>query len=162
MKERTPFQHLPGEENPQFFKIGMNILPSECDCEECSSMCNGPCCGTAEEIKNLIKLGYANRLMLDDFPPGPDLVKPALKGYEGKRSPWETRTEEGCTFWKEGKCELHNLGLKPMQGSLAHHSQSREEQIEIEDFIRDTWISGEDGTEVIEQWKSVTGKMKNI
>ncbi|WP_353656150.1 hypothetical protein [Bacteroides acidifaciens] len=27
-----------------------------------------------------------------------------------------------CTFFHDGKCELHDLGLKPTEGRLSHHS----------------------------------------
>jgi hypothetical protein len=98
--------------------------------------------------------GYGNRLMYDNLPGGEDLIKPALKGYEGRQSPWETHTFCGCTFWHEGKCELHVLGLKPLQGKLAHHSLNRDQNQEIEDVINDSWRS-EKASEVIEKWKTI-------
>lgn len=115
-------------------------------------MCHAPCCGTPEEMEKLIKLGYRNRLMFDDWPGQEDLIKPALKGYGGKKAPWETRTEKGCTFWKKGKCELHKLGLKPMVGRLAHHSNSLEDSMKIEDVVRESWRT-EKAKEVIQLWK---------
>ena len=130
---------------------GLDILPSECDCEKCRNMCHGPCCGTVEEIDRLIDLGYANRLMYDDWPDGNSLIKPALKGYEGENAPWVTRTEEGCTFWIEGKCQLHDLGLKPLQGRLSHHSQTFEHEMDIEDIIKDEWQNDKTAA-VIKKW----------
>jgi len=96
--------------------------------------------------------GFASRLMFDDWPFGADMLKPAMKGSEGERAPWEVKTEEGCTFWKDGKCELHQSGLKPIQGKLAHHANTRAQIGEIEGLIRSSWDSDE-ATEVIERWK---------
>lgn len=126
--------------------------PNECDCERCSRMCRAPCCGTPGDIKKLIEAGYAKRLMLDDLPSGPDMIKPALKGSEGEEAPWEVSSEKGCTFWKKGKCELHDLNLKPTQGKLVHHSFNREQYEGVEEIIRDSWETPEAGN-VIEMWK---------
>jgi hypothetical protein len=129
-----------------------NVLQTECDCEKCRSMCKSPCCGTIEDIQKLIDAGYGDRLMVDDWPGDTDLIKPAMKGSEGHRAPWETTTEEGCTFWKDGKCELHNLGLKPTQGKLAHHDNKLHQVLGIEDLIRDSW-EDDNAKEFIEKWK---------
>lgn len=132
----------------------MNILPTECECKECSLMCHAPCCGTHEEMQILIDNGYASRLMYDDLPGGPPMLKPALKGYEGKRSPWSTATEEGCTFWKDGKCELHSLRIKPIQGKLAHHSLTDKQFDSISDYIKENWenVTLEELDTLISKW----------
>ena len=132
----------------------LNILPSECDCEICSIMCHAPCCGTLEDIDRLIEAGFADRLMYDDYPGIVDeIIKPALKNYEGQRAPWETNTLNGCTFWKDGKCELHDLGLKPIQGKLAHHDNSEDEIYAIEEMLVDSW-TGKGVEAIIQKWKS--------
>lgn len=104
----------------------IKIIETECDCPICQYMCHAPCCGTPVEVEMLIKAGFDSRLMLDDNPddvyPEP-VIKPALKGYEGKRAPYHVASHQGCTFWKDGKCELHSLGLKPYLGRVAHHAQ---------------------------------------
>lgn len=136
----------------------MNVLPSEseCDCVKCSEMCHAPCCGTIRDIVKLIEAGYADRLMLDDWPGDTDLIKPALKGHEARTAPWSTLTKKGCTFWKEGKCELHESGLKPTQGKLAHHGNNKDQVKAIEDFIRSDWNKDE-ALMLIEAWKTMTG-----
>lgn len=124
----------------------LTILPTECDCERCSLMCMAPCCGTPEDMMTLMDKGYGSRLMLDDWPDyngNPNLIKPAMKGSEGCKAPWETRTAEGCTFWKDGKCELHSIGLKPTQGKLALHGQNEDETYYIADIIRASWKTDE-------------------
>lgn len=132
----------------------LKILTTECDCEKCSFMCHAPCCGTPNDMKLLIEAGYGKRLMYDDLPGGEAMLKPALKGYEGRRSPWEVSSKQGCTFWKEKKCELHSLGLKPIQGKLAHHSLNKSENDEIGDYINESW-EDEKGNEVIEKWRKI-------
>lgn len=132
----------------------MNVLPSECDCQKCSMMCRAPCCGTPEDMISLMHEGYASRLMLDDYPGAPDMIKPALKGFEGDTAPWEVASEEGCTFWSEGKCELHNLGLKPLQGKLALHGATVEEKDYISKLVCDSW-EGEKAKEAIDLWRSL-------
>ncbi len=115
-------------------------------------MCHAPCCGTPDEMHKLMEAGYGERLMVDDWPDGPPMIKPAMKGYEGKISPWNTRSDEGCTFWKEGKCQLHSSGLKPLQGKLAHHSLEFNEISAIENAIVAAWET-ERASEVIDMWK---------
>lgn len=133
-------------------QLKLKILPSECDCLKCSTMCQGPCCGTPKEMKELITRGFGSRLMFDDLPGGSDLLKPALKGYEGKKAPWQTASKEGCTFWINGKCELHSSGLKPIQGKLAHHTLTDDDDMKIGNFIKQSWETKE-AEEVINIWK---------
>ena len=129
----------------------------ECSCEKCSQMCHAPCCGTPEDMKKLIDNGYAKRLMYDDLPGGNNMLKPALKGYEGEKAPWSTSSRFGCTFWKDGKCELHSLGLKPSQGRFAVHNMPDEDQQKIAEYINDSWSSRK-GDKVVKEWKKINIK----
>lgn len=135
--------------------MNLKVLPCDCDCEKCRSMCHAPCCGTPEDIKNLMENGYGNRLMLDDWNSSgcPTLIKPALCTYEGEKAPFHTTSKKGCTFWKKGKCQLHKIGLKPLQGKLAHHDRSQNEINHIEYLIENSWNT-ENGSKVIEEWKN--------
>ena len=117
-------------------------------------MCHATCCGTPEDMQRLINAGYGRRLMYDDLPGGEDMIKPALKGFEGNKSGWDVASKEGCTFWKDGKCELHDLGLKPSQGKLSHHSLTQEENNAIGNFVNESWDT-EEGQKVIDEWKSI-------
>src|ERR1700679_1101292 len=121
----------------------LSISYSECDCKKCQKMCHAPCCGTPEDFENIIEAGFGKRLMFDAFPDGEPMLKPALKGYEGNRSPFETASIKGCTFWNGKHCELHSKGLKPSLGKLAHHSLNKEQKEEIIDFINESWTSQE-------------------
>jgi len=137
----------------------LSIKETECSCHKCSSMCHSPCTGTPEDMEAIMDAGYGDRLMYDDWPCDKcaDIIKPALKGYEGKMSPWETSSIPGCTFWKDGKCELHSLGLKPTLAKLVIHDQSDEEQAQISDFICQSWET-EKAKKVIEKWKKINKK----
>lgn len=138
-------------------KIKLNVLESNCDCMECSRMCHSPCCGTPEEIEKLIEHGYAKQLMLDDYPDANTLIKPALKGFGGKKAPYETSSTRGCVFWKKGKCKLHNLGLKPFIGRYAHHANTIEQVNEVGAYVDKSWEPSEKVDRVINLWKSKTG-----
>lgn len=136
-------------------KLGQ--VPCECDCKVCESMCHAPCCGSVEDFDKLIDAGYADRLMFDDLPSvrdAGDFLKPALKGYEGEQAPWHTHSLVGCTFWKYGKCELHKLGLKPLQGKLAHHTNTGEKIDAYAAVSKEDWDS-ERGRALIEKWKKL-------
>lgn len=137
----------------------LNVLPSNCDCEICQTMCRAPCCGSVEDMEKLIEAGYADRLMFDDLPSMQscgDFLKPALKGYEGKQSPWEVSSKKGCTFWNKGKCELHDKGLKPIQGKLAIHGGNKASSDQYAAISKRDWESPE-GKAVIEKWKKLVG-----
>jgi hypothetical protein len=138
----------------------LTVLPTECDCEKCSLMCHAPCCGTPDDMEILMNTGYGNRLIYDGLPGGEKMLKPAVKGYEGKNSPWQTFSKEGCTFWKEKKCELHSLGLKPTQGKLVIHDQTEEDQHDIAEFIEDSWRT-EKAKKTIKRWKEINQNEKN-
>lgn len=138
----------------------LGIALSECSCSKCKSMCHAPCCGSVEDFEKLIEAGYADRLMFDDLPSISecgDILKPALKGSEGKQAPWETRTELGCTFWKYGKCELHNKGLKPIQGKQANHTNHHVAEEVSEKFSKVSKADWESprGLALIKKWKKL-------
>lgn len=93
--------------------------PSECNCEKCKSQCHTPCLGTPEDILKLAENGYADRLALTMWGAG------ILMGVTNEVIPMiqAIKEENGwCTFYHDGKCELHEKGLKPTEGRLSHHS----------------------------------------
>lgn len=94
---------------------------TSCTCDECKQMCQRPCWPTPEEAQKLIDAGYGDRLMNDYWARTKgdiQILSPASKGYEGRMTPFWPGG--GCTFQDEdGLCELHDLGLKPMEGRKA-------------------------------------------
>jgi len=125
---------------------------SECSCERCQRMCHTPCTGTPEDIEAIMEAGYGDRLCLDDWPGEVPDIHPALKGYESQNAPYHTQSKIGCTFWKEGKCELHDKGLKPLGGKYAHHDLPEEECDKITPYSQKIWNT-EKGKSVVSEWK---------
>ncbi|MDR1718030.1 MAG: hypothetical protein LBS20_19510 [Prevotella sp.] len=98
---------------------------SECSCEECRNQCRTPCLGTPDDILRLIEAGYADKLAFTHWAVGMMLGKLPLPIPMVQI----LKTENGCVFFKNGLCELHNLGLKPTEGRLSHH------EIKLENYI---------------------------
>ncbi len=131
----------------------LNQVPNECSCEKCQQMCKRPCWGTPEDMQRIIDAGYGHRLMRDFWGASKDeeneytfILSPALKGHEGEKAPFYPRSPEGCTFWKDGLCELHDLGLKPIEGKLATckpEVMPREDEISLHEEIYLTWKNPE-------------------
>lgn len=96
--------------------------PVECRCSACRAQCRTPCLGTPEDILRILQAGYKARLVptlwavgmvLGHFPyPIPMVQARQVNGY--------------CTFFRDGLCELHEIGLKPTEGRLSHHTITEE------------------------------------
>ena len=97
--------------------------PIECKCQKCKQQCKTPCLGTPEDILRLIKAGYKERLAITHW-----WVVIALGKLDFPVIMIQARQEENgyCTFFHDGLCELHDLGLKPTEGRLSHHSITKE------------------------------------
>ena len=78
------------------------------------------CFPTPVEVRALIKRGYAGRLARYETLAGDRVVGPAPVDHDGSVLALSTRQ---CTFYRDGLCELHDAGLKPMEGRLAHHDR---------------------------------------
>lgn len=92
--------------------------PVECKCQQCKMQCVTPCLGTPEDIEKLIEAGYKDRLSVTEWAVGKLLGK-----IDYTISMVQAiQTDNGCTFFHDGLCELHSLGLKPTEGRLSHHS----------------------------------------
>lgn len=138
----------------------MELKFYECDCDRCQSMCRRPCFGTVDDMEKIIQAGFENRLCVDywgnckDY--NVDMLAPALKGFEGKEAPFIPMSEEGCTFFKDGKCELHDVGLKPTQGKTAIHGGDHKTREQVAQYIIDTWNT-EKGLKILEEFKNKMG-----
>ena len=97
--------------------------PIECKCQKCKQQCKTPCLGTPEDILRLIKAGYKERLVITHW-----WVGIARGKLDFPVIMIQARQEENgyCTFFRDGLCELHDLGLKPTEGRLSHHSITKE------------------------------------
>ena len=100
------------------------MKPVTCSCPKCRAMCAASTClPTPEQARQLIRLGYAPRLATYSFPESEvRFVGPAPAGKEGARDLPDT-LQGRCAFHVDGLCELHAPGLKPLEGTLAHHDR---------------------------------------
>ena len=103
------------------------MTPITCSCDGCKRMCAASSClPTPAEARALIRRGYGARLSTYAFAPDPESMRyvgPSPKGQEGARDLWNTACA-ACTFHTDdGRCELHDLGLKPLEGRIAHHDR---------------------------------------
>lgn len=133
---------------------------SECSCEICKGMCQRPCWGTPEDIKKIIDAGFGDRLMADFWEGSKEtndedveILCGALKGHEAMLAPFFPISKEGCSFFKNGLCELHDLKLKPIEGRLATCKDVPEEKWEsIHKNVMKTWNT-EEGRDLVKKWK---------
>ncbi len=144
---------------------------SECKCEACVGACeNNPGWMSPGEAVAAMNAGLAKKLMLDWLDPSSEVgnqgrlpvLAPASLGNEGKLAPemegmnwlfsmveW---TKGRCTFLsKEGLCEIHESGFKPVQcRSLTHDGMMNNYD------AAKLWLSSE-GTEAVLRWREETG-----
>lgn len=77
------------------------------------------CLGTPADIQALIDAGHKDRLKVTIWVAGvlmgaTELPVPMIQA--------EFIPGKGCTFFEDGLCTLHDLGLKPTEGRLSHHT----------------------------------------
>lgn len=84
-----------------------------------------PCLGTPEDIEKIIDAGYGERIMSTAWGAGimMGVNNQVIEMYQAEQR------SSGCTFFKDGLCELHDLGLKPTEGKLSHHSITTENTV---------------------------------
>ena len=97
-------------------------LQNTCSCETCVEMCERrPCWPTPEESKKIQDAGFARRMMRDYWvghSEDIDIISPAIVGHDNGNAPFFPNGR--CVFLtEEGLCELHDLGLKPLEGRVA-------------------------------------------
>lgn len=90
--------------------------PVNCKCKECKRQCEKvSCLGTPADIEKIVDAGFKDRIAPTEW------IVPAL--YPDPITMYQPKYDRyGCTFFKEGLCTLHDLGLKPTEGRLSHHS----------------------------------------
>ena len=91
--------------------------PINCKCKICQSFCQTPCLGTPEDILRLFDAGYGDKLKLTYWGVGMlyGVLNFPILMVQLSHQP------TGCVLFRNGLCELHELGLKPTEGRLAHH-----------------------------------------
>ena len=99
-----------------------DLQPTECTCDQCQSMCKKcPCIGTPHDIKRLIDAGHIDKLALTTWGAGiPAGIAPITMIQ------LSTKADRSCGMFKDGRCSLHDVGLKPLEGRLALHAGGRD------------------------------------
>lgn len=128
---------------------------TECSCVKCQDMCKRPCWGTPQEIQKIIDAGFGDRLMLDywghtDNGAETFIIAPAENGREKKKATFIPRS--GCTFFKNGLCELHDLKLKPIEGRVADCKDDHSHmEPTVHEMVYKTWETPE-GVDLVAKW----------
>ncbi len=97
------------------------MTPLDCDCARCRQMCaNSTCLCSPEDVRRLHEAGYGDRLARYTFPAGQAIGPQPVGGGEQH----STTLGKACSmFSPERGCELHDKGLKPLEGRIAHHTR---------------------------------------
>lgn len=108
---------------------------SECSCDRCVSMCKTtPCIPTPSDVAMLIKKGY-KRYLTPAVLGAPEVIKITGRPISIIMPRFNKNT--GCVFLENNRCVLHNLGLKPSEGKIAHHNGTDSECFKL---IIMSWI----------------------
>lgn len=141
------------------YKKLATISTSSCKCRSCQSMCCRPCWGTPVDMRKIIDAGFGKALCEDTWFGDANednillhvtftILCPNLKDNPRNVMPLLPYSEEGCVFWNKGLCDLHDKGLKPLEGKIAHHNRNKD----YPSAIALTWNSHE-GKELIKKWR---------
>jgi hypothetical protein len=76
---------------------------------------------SVEEARHAMQAGYGSRMMLEISPDRTfGVLSPAFRGCEGNYALQEY-ADNGCTFLKNGLCELHETDCEPLECLYCHH-----------------------------------------
>lgn len=136
-----------------FISLYDKYPPSQsCSCDICKSFCRRPGWWTVDEAVKAIAAGYGNRMMLEIAPELTfGVLSPTFKGCE-KNYALQIYSKNGCNFWSEGLCELHDTGLEPIECRYCHHLRTGQGQKCHSDLERD-WKTSK-GQELVAKWVS--------
>jgi len=111
--------------------------PSEaCSCEDCRFMCRVPCWPFPHEAVRLIRRGYGQRLRTMQWHLNEEksarILRPLFTGGD--------LDDARCVLQdpETGLCELHDLGMKPFEGRIAHHAIDRGDT-DIRNMLAELW-----------------------
>ncbi len=135
--------------------------PSEpCDCDVCLSYCQRPGWWVVAEAVQAIVAGYAGRMMLEMSPDRSfGVLAPAFKGCKIAFAD-QAHASGGCTFLKDGRCELHGTGHQPLECRFCHHDRVGLGPRCHADIERD-WNTAR-GRALVVRWSNLTGFWKQL
>ena len=99
-----------------------------CSCQKCKDMCKTPCIGTPEEMLAISKAGFSKRLAVTSWATG--LILGTHDRVVTIIAPLFDQKKGFCTFYQDGMCELHSLGLKPTEGRYANCKEKKVKNLE--------------------------------
>ncbi len=138
------------------FTLTEKYPPSEpCSCGVCLRYCQRPGWWTVEEAAHAIDAGYSVRMMLEISPDRRfGVLSPAFRGNEGAMA-LQIFAGNGCTFLKNGLCELFGTGHQPLECRFCHHTRKGLGNKCHRDIER-AW-DGEKAKRLIVKWGNITG-----
>ena len=126
-----------------------------CTCDICRGYCQRPGWWTVDEAEQAIEAGYAHRMMLEM---SPDLtfgvLSPAFKGNEGNFA-IQVFARNGCTFLKDGLCEIFGTGFEPLECRYCHHT--RRNMGEKCHLVIEKDGHSKEGQQLVIRWGELTG-----
>lgn len=130
--------------------------PSEpCACEVCLSYCVRPGWWTVTEAERALEAGYGPRMMLEMAPDRSfGVLSPAFKGNELAFAE-QLFADQGCTFLKDGLCELFGTGLQPLECRFCHHDRPGQGPL-CHAAIEKDWNTPS-GIALVVKWSKQTG-----
>lgn len=136
--------------------LAKKFPPSKpCTCDICRGYCQRPGWWTVQEAEKAIEAGYASRMMLEMSPELTfGVLSPAFKGNEGNIA-MQIFAKRGCTFLKDGLCEIFGTGLEPLECRYCHHTR-RGMGEHCHFAIEKDWNSKE-GQQLVIRWGEMTG-----
>ena len=135
--------------------------PSDgCSCSVCKGYCQRPGWWTIEQAELAISLGYAERMMLEISPDFDFAVlSPAFYGCEGFIATNEG-FNNGCNFFKNGLCELHNTEILPLECAFCHHERIGQGKI-CHEAILTEWKTVK-GQTLVKQWQELVKLLSKL
>jgi hypothetical protein len=94
-----------------------------CTCDICTGYCKRPGWWTVDQAARAFDAGYGNRMMLEIAPELTfGVLSPAFKGSE-RSIATNMFARNGCTFFRNERCELFGTGHEPLECRFCHHER---------------------------------------
>jgi hypothetical protein len=109
------------DEDHEWIKLNTGQTENSCACSLCRDMCKTvPCMGTPGDILRIINNGFIEKLIWTDWAAGVKFGIDPVTMIQPRQLP-----NGHCSFLTaDNKCELHDKGIKPIEGKLAAHNVS--------------------------------------
>lgn len=125
-----------------------NGRESTCSCSSCQHMCRvAPCLGTPSDILKIAESGHTDKLSITGWAVGVPYDIPVVPMVQAKMTP------NGCSFFENNLCTLHDKGLKPTEGRLTKGCEvdvTTVNQLPVAFAVARTW-GLEENNEIIKQ-----------